>query len=294
MLRLSLDALQVLDAIARRGSFAAAAEEVHRTTSTLSYTVKKLEEALGVKIFDRSGHRAVLTRHGRLLLEEGRALLDAASAIERRMRLLSRGWEAELSIAVNDLVPMSDVIDAVGAFYAQGHPTRIKLKSEVLGGVWESLVDRRADLVIAEVPATTPHDIASQSIGAVTFVFATSPSHPLVHARQPLRVAEIRKHRVVVVADSSRGISRSTGIASANDVLTVDTVHAKLAAQMAGLGVGFLPVALAEQPIAEGRLIALRVSSPKAKQELSLAWRAQESGPALRWFTERLQSLSLR
>lgn len=294
MLRLSLDALQVLDAIARRGSFAAAAEEVHRTTSTLSYTVKRLEEALGVKIFDRTGHRAILTRHGRLLLEEGRALLDAASAIERRMRLLSRGWEAQLSIAVNDLVPMSDVLAAVGEFYAQGHPTRIRLTSEVLGGVWESLVDQRADLAIAEVPAGMPHDIASHPIGAVTFVFATAPSHPLAHGRQPLRVAEIRKHRVVVVADSSRGISRSTGITSATDVLTVDNMRAKLEAQLAGIGVGFLPVALAEQPIAEGRLVALRVSSPKPKQELSLAWRAQESGPALRWFTERLRLLPLR
>jgi DNA-binding transcriptional LysR family regulator len=86
MLRISLDALQVLDAIARCGSFAAAGEVLHRTTSTMSYTVRKLEGDLGVKVFDRSGHRATLTEAGRLLLDEGRAILDAAQSVERRVR----------------------------------------------------------------------------------------------------------------------------------------------------------------------------------------------------------------
>lgn len=292
MLRLSLDALQVLDAIARLGSFAAAAEEVHRTTSTLSYTVKKLEESLGVKIFDRSGHRAVLTRHGRLLLEEGRALLDAASAVERRVRLLARGWEAELSIAVNDLIPLAPVLAAIGEFYAEGHPTRIRISNEVLGGAWEALVARRADLAVTEVPAGVSQDIASRSLGTVTFVFAVAPGHPLAKEPQPLKTAVIRKHRVVVAADSSRsGSARSTGITSASDVLTVGTLQAKLDAQIAGLGVGFLPAGVAAAPIQDGRLVALRVSAPKPRQEISLAWRAEDSGPALRWFVERLQRL---
>ena len=113
MFRLSLDALLVLDAIARRGSFAAAAEEVHRTTSTLSYTVRKLERDLGVRLFDRSGHRAVLTEHGRLLLAEGRELIDHAGALERRMRTLGRGWEPTLRICVNELVGLAPIFGVV-------------------------------------------------------------------------------------------------------------------------------------------------------------------------------------
>jgi len=60
--KLSLDALLVLDAIARKGSFAAAAEELHRVPSAITYTVQKLEQDLDVQLFDRSGHRARLTR----------------------------------------------------------------------------------------------------------------------------------------------------------------------------------------------------------------------------------------
>ncbi|HUG71856.1 MAG TPA: LysR family transcriptional regulator, partial [Steroidobacteraceae bacterium] len=64
MLRISLEALQVLDAIARRGSFSAAGEELHRSASTLSYSIGKLEKDLGVQVFDRGGHRAKLTTAG--------------------------------------------------------------------------------------------------------------------------------------------------------------------------------------------------------------------------------------
>ena len=212
MLRLTLDALEVLDAIARRGSFAAAAKELHRTTSTLSYTVKKLEDDLGVSAFDRSGHRAVLTEAGRLLLEQGRTVLDAARAMERRLRTIGAGWEAELAIAVNDVVPIEPVLRVVGEFYAAGHPTRIRLLSEVLGGVWEALLAQRADVAITEIESAGAPEIVHRSLGSVAFVFAVAPGHALAGA-----------------------------------------------AQLAGLGVGFLPQALAAGAIARGELIPLRV-----------------------------------
>ena len=201
MLRLTLDGLQVLDAIDRRGSFAAAGEELHRTASTLSYTVKKLEDDLGIQVFDRSGHRAVLTDVGQLLLEEGRALLDAATALERRLRTLGQGWEAELAIASNELVPMDSLLEIVREFYAAGHPTRIRLLSEVLGGVWDALVTQRADIALAEVGHTGALGISHRPLGSVAFVFAVAPDHPLASASQPIKLMEIRRHRVVAARE---------------------------------------------------------------------------------------------
>jgi DNA-binding transcriptional LysR family regulator len=63
-LRLSLEAIEVLDAIARKGSFAAAAESLFRVPSAVTYTVRKLEDDLGVSLFNRTGHRAELTEAG--------------------------------------------------------------------------------------------------------------------------------------------------------------------------------------------------------------------------------------
>lgn len=295
MLRLSLDALQVLDAIARRGSFAAAGEELHRTTSTLSYTVKKLEDDLGIRVFDRSGHRAALTEVGRMLLDEGRTLLDAAAAVERRVRSLGTGWEAEVAIAYNDLIPVERLLPVLTEFYAAGHPTRVKLSAEVLGGAWEALAAQRADIAIADTALMgDAADLAHRPAGAISFVFAVAPSHPLAREPEPLKIAAVRRYRVVVAADSSRSRApQTTGIVGAADVLTVSSMRAKLAAQVAGLGVGFLPTTLAADAIARGELVVKRINAPKPRTPLSVAWREADAGPACRWLVERLAALSM-
>ena len=124
-MRLTLDALTVLDAIDRNGSFAAAAEELHRVPSAVTYAVQKLEQDLGVSIFDRRGHRAKLTPVGQALLRDGRHLLNAAVALEQRVRRLASGWETELAIAVSDLLPMAPVLELVRAFDALAAGTQL-------------------------------------------------------------------------------------------------------------------------------------------------------------------------
>src|SRR5690606_9375533 len=145
---LSLDALLVLDAIDRRGSFAAAADELHRVPSAITYTVQKLEEELDVQLFDRRGHRARLTAAGRELLHEGRHLLRAAGALESRVKRVATGWEAELRIAYDTVIPVRGVLRLVGEFYGAECPTRVRLLLEVLGGCWDALAGDRADLAI--------------------------------------------------------------------------------------------------------------------------------------------------
>jgi DNA-binding transcriptional LysR family regulator len=293
-LRLSLDALQVLDAIARCGSFAAAGEMLHRTTSTLSYTVRKLERDLDVELFDRSGHRATLTDAGRVLLDEGRAILDAAQTVERRVRTLGRGWEGEIEIAHNQVVPVERMLELIRAFYAAGHPTRVRLRSEVLGGVWEALTSQRADLALVEVPPGAAQEITHRPIGFVEFVFVVAPGHPLAAEPQPVKVATVRRHRIVAVADTALNFPlRTTGITPGADVLTVSSLQAKLQAQVMGLGVGFLPVPLAADAIARGELVVLNVTAPKPRLQLSVAWGIRSTGPAVRWFIERMQQMAL-
>src|SRR5688572_33390864 len=93
-MRLSLDSLQVIDAIDRKGSFAGAATELHRVPSAITYSIRQLEEGLGVELFDRRGHRAVLTDAGRELLRQGRRLLGAAADLGGRGPRVGRGRES--------------------------------------------------------------------------------------------------------------------------------------------------------------------------------------------------------
>ena len=101
---LTFEALQVLDAIDKKGSFAAAANALDKAPSSLSYQVQKLEQDLDVVIFDRSGHKAVFTDAGKLLLHRGRAILHSADELIAETKSLAHGWESKLVLAYEGLL----------------------------------------------------------------------------------------------------------------------------------------------------------------------------------------------
>ncbi len=290
-MRLSLEALQVLDAIDRRGSFSAAAQELNRVPSAITYAVQQLEQDLDTAIFDRSGHRAKLTEAGTELLREGRHLLRAAADLECRIRQVAKGWEVELRIAVDMLVGAEKLLPMLAAFYAQNSGTRVRLLDEVLGGSWDALAAGRADLVVGATGDMPPGGgFASRPMGAsIPFVFVAAPGHPICAAPQPLKEATILAYRAVTVADSSRNLApRTAGLLSGQDVLSVATLRAKVAAHVAGLGVGFLPEPVAVTEAAAGRLAILDVEIAKPAGEAFIAWRPGNAGKALKWFLKRL------
>lgn len=289
-MRLSLDAIATLDAIARRGSFAAAADELHRVPSAVTYTIQKLEQDLGVRLFDRSGHRARLTEEGEELLREGRRLLQAAGEIEARVQRLARGWESEIAIAVDEIVPIERLFGLLGEFYALGSGTRVRLAEEVLAGTWEALLAGRADLVIGAT-GDPPGEggCSALPVGTARFVFVMAPQHPLAALPEPLAVEDLQAHRAITAADSARNLPpRTTGLVSGQDRLTVPSLQSKTAAHVAGLGVGYLPEHLARPLLADGRLVAREVQEPKPMAQVWIAWRPRGAGRALRWFLERL------
>lgn len=289
-MRLSLDALMVLDAIDRKGSFAAAAHELHRVPSALTYSVQKLEEDLDLLLFDRRGHRAKLTAAGRELLNEGRHLLRAAAELEARVKRVATGWEAELRIAYDGLLPTASMLRLARDFYAEDHQTRLRFQPEVLGGGWDALVSGRADLAIgASGDGPSGGGYQTRPLGEIDWEFAVAPSHPLAQLPEPLTRSDILAHRAVVVADSSRNLPpRTTGLISGQDSLTIGDASAKLQAQLMGLGVGYLPTCLARREVNAGRLIIKKTEEPKVSQMLYLAWRTAHRGKALKWFVERI------
>jgi DNA-binding transcriptional LysR family regulator len=295
MLRISLEALQVLDAIARRGSYSAAGEELHRSASTLSYTITTLEKQLGVRVFDRSGHRARPTTAGQALLEEGRHLLDDAAALERRVRNVAHGWEAQLSIACDELVGTPALFPLLKSFYAGGYPTRIRVTAEVLSGSWDALLSGRAALAIAQEGLAPTLGISTRSLGKLQLAFVCSPRHPLARVQEPLRLEQLRRHRRVATGDTSRALTtRSAGFLDAEETLTVSTMQAKIDAHVAGLGVGFIPRSLAGVLLKKGALVEKRVAEAPTGPNLCVAWRTREAGRALKWFLEQLEDSSVR
>ncbi|HEY8085019.1 MAG TPA: LysR family transcriptional regulator [Methylophilaceae bacterium] len=295
MVKISLEAIEILDAIDRRGSFAAAAEELFRVPSAITYSVQKLEQDIGVALFDRSGHRAELTDAGKELLREGRQLLRAAGDLESHVKRVSTGCEAELRIAISDLFSISRFYSLVEEFYRQGYGTRVQLLREVYGGSWDVLVSGRADISFG-TPGEGPSGggYNTHLLGMMDFVFAVAPHHPLAEATEPLQVEDILKHRAVAAADSSRNLPpRTSGILIGQDVFTVPDIQAKLDAQIHGLGVGYLPKMLAMRHAEVGHLVIKQVAEPKPSAPFYLAWRTQRPGKAMRWFIEHMQRMPI-
>lgn len=295
MLKFSLDALHIIDAIDRRGSFARAAQELHRVPSTVSYTVSKLEEDLGVQIFERNGPRVQLTPAGRELLREGRLLLGAASDLEQRVQRVASGWETELAIGMDSMFSSRALSADIAAFYAIGRHTRLRIVQETLTGPWEALVERRVDLLVGvagEGPSGGGY--SARVIGEMPFAFAVAPAHPLAGVEEPLSRAMLQQHRAVAVADSARRMpARTVGLYRGQEALTVATMQAKFDCQVAGLGFGFLPAPCVRRAVAQSILVEKQVDEPRAPETFYVAWRTGEEGAALQWWRERLNDPTL-
>lgn len=287
---ITIDALKVLDAIDRKGSFAGAAGELFRVPSAISYTVQKLEEDLDIAIFDRSGHRATLTPAGRYLLEEGRTLLEAAENLAHTTRQVAQGWETRLRIGFNSLLPADSLFTAIGEFYALGVPVEVQLVEEVFAGAWDALQSRRVDLVVGADQLSKPAGpFTTKALGTMNFVYAVAPDHPLTSATQPLSEADISQYPAAVAADTSRSLPPgNAGIFRRQRTITVANVDQKIALQQAGLGVGWLPLPRVREHLTSGQLVALDVHDTRQPIMLHLARHAEDQGKALMWFWERL------
>jgi DNA-binding transcriptional LysR family regulator len=302
---LSPDALVMMDTIARTGSFAAAARELGKVPSALTYSVRQLEEALDVLLFDRSSRQAQLTAAGQELLLEGRRLLQEMAAVANRVRRVAGGWEAALAISVDDVLSVPTMFELVQAFYEacpgpeerhEGGPaaTRLRLRNDVLAGTWEALVTGQVDLAIGvSGEHANPGGIELRPLGEIGFVFCVAPHHPLAALPEPLADAELVAHRAVAVADTAQRLAPLTvNLLPGQDVLTVPHMRAKLEAQLRGLGCGFLPEPLARAHVEAGHLVRKATTRAPLVGRLHYAWRAERGaaglGRALRWWLEAL------
>lgn len=284
-MKLSLEAIQIIDAIDRTGSMAGAAELLYRVPSTISYSIGKLEEQLNIKIFDRNGPKVSLTAAGNTLLHEGRLLLHAFGDLESRLYKIASGYEPELRIVFDSLIPSSVFINDLHKFNALECGTRIRLTTETMGGVWEALREERADLIVAigDCPNWSGYQV--RQIDSVEFVFCVSPAHTLAKADQPVKIDKLHTHTVIVVADSAHSLpAKTVGLLSGQQRITVPNIDTKIQFQRAGLGFGFLPKVLIAKDLEEGTLLELVVEEVRQPEPVWIAMRTADKGKATNWW----------
>lgn len=211
---ITLDQWRTMIAVVDAGGYAQAAAALHKSQSSVTYAVQKIESLLGVKVFEIHGRKAMLTPTGQFLYRRARALLDESAALERAATRLSAGWEAEIRIAAEIIFPTWMLLDCFDRLAVESPHTRIELIESVLGGTTEALLQGQVDLAIASM---VPPGFLGTPLMRMRFIPVASPTHPLHALGRELTLQDLRAHRHLVVRES--GTKRNS------KMLTVDVTQ---------------------------------------------------------------------
>ena len=291
---LSLDALQVVDAIARKGSFAAAAASLYRVPSALTYTVQKLEQDLAIQIFVKKGRKAQLTPAGQLLLERGRDILAATEQLVLDVKELHGGWESQLNIGIDTSFGVAAATADLQALMQQRPEIQLDVSEFVLNGAWEALINETIDIAIG-VPEK-PKDINAVHVFPLIeddWVFAIAADHPLAAHQQPINQVDISQYRQVIIKDQANTLRlKALRQLNSSKFIKVENLQAKIAMQLAGLAIGFLPRRAIQHELATGALLIKPLDSEMAalvsKSQLYVAVRHGDRGRALEFLLNSL------
>lgn len=251
--RIGLDQWGALVAVVEAGGYAGAARRLHRTQSTITYTIKKLEEQLGLKVFELKGRRAMLTPTGQLLYRRGKSLVSEAARLERAAAELARGQEPQIRLAVDVVYPTWLLLDCLKTFGDEQPDTRIELYETVLGGTDEALIAGEVDLAIG---SALPGGFLGDPLMQMRFVCAAAPAHPLHALGRAVTLDDLRAHRHLVVRDSGVQRTRSGGWLNEKR-WTVSHKATSIHAACMGAGYAWFPEDTVRAEIDSGRLVRL-------------------------------------
>ncbi|MCB1632449.1 MAG: LysR family transcriptional regulator [Pseudomonadales bacterium] len=283
----TLEQWRLLAAVIDRGGFAQAAEHLCKSQSTISHGVKQLQRALGVRLIELQGRRAVLTPAGETLLRRARLLLADATALQRLAGTLAHGWEARITLAVDVMFPQNVLFAALEGFGNENPETRVELQETVLSGSSEALLLRRADLVITP---QVPPGFLGEALLRLDFIAVAHPRHPLHALETALTLHELRQHQQIVVRDSGISLRQDAGWLGAERRLTVSHPSTSIGALCRGLGFAWLPRTSIAAELASGTLKPLPLATGALRHvDLYLVIaEAEAPGPAVMRLTEHL------
>ena len=290
---MTLEQLKYLDAIVKTGSFRAAAESVYRSQSSLSVSIQKLEQELGIQLFTREGYRPELTEAGQAIYQKSKGLLKQEVDLTVLAKHLASGSEAELRLAISGIVPIEPIIHVLNNIDQTYPETRITLLIENLGGTMERIIDNDADIAITD---SFDNDInfESEAITTVPFVSVVPASSPWAARAATITEEDMVDETLIVVRDTSHHSPRlSKGLVDGSPQWVVNDFATKQRIICSGKGWGRMPLHLVEKDIKEGRLTMLTSPSFQSLQApINIVRKKQRpKGPVEQLLWQALQNI---
>jgi len=279
--RTTLEQWAALAAVVDLGGFAQAAAALHRSQSAVSYTVARLQEALGAPLLSIRGRRAVLTQHGETLLRRARPLLQELATLEDLAHSLERGWESQLKLVVDVSFPRERLLQIISELGQACPHTQLQLADAVLSGAEEAITGKSADVVVT---SRVPNGYLGDFLLDVPFLAVAHPAHALFQLQRPLMAADLQHHTQVVVHDSGVLTPRDEGWLGAERRFTVSSLEASLAIVTAGLAFAWLPEHLITAAVAAGtaRALPMATGATRITSLYLVLVHAPVAGPAAR------------
>jgi DNA-binding transcriptional LysR family regulator len=293
----SLDQLRTFIAAVDEGSFSAAGRRLRRAQSVVSQTLANLEGQLGVKLFDRSAGRPLLTDQGRALLANAREVAGDIDRFKARAKGLAGGLEPELGVVADVMFPIAPITDGVAAFQEKFPVTALRLYMEGRCAVVRQVLERRCSVGIMASLSPTPPQLTSERLLMLRMAMVVSPQHPLARHDAPIPTAVLAEHLQLVHTDrSDLRHDRELGLLSPRTWLLAH-LGAKLAFLRAGFGFAFMPQHVVEADLASGELVRIFAEEIPPESHvvaMSAIYRNDSPpGPAGRWLIDHLKQEAL-
>jgi len=254
--------LRLFEAVARHGSVTRAAREVHLSQPAVSIQVKRLEEQVGMPLFDSVGRTLVPTPAGEELLAAGRDILDRLEALDTALDDLRGDMAGPLRVAAVTTAKYF-MPHLMGTFLRRYPKVRPVLSVINRASLLDRLAGNRDDLFITgRVPSGLP-------VKAVPFldnviVPIAAPDHPLV-GRTGIPLSELAQHRILkreLGSGTRSAVERAFEEAglSVAPFMELGSDEAIKQAVQAGLGIAFLSAYCLGPELQTGRLVVLDVA----------------------------------
>ena len=259
----TLDAWEILQAVVQLGGFAPAAKKLHRSQSTVSYAIGRLQEQLGVQLFEIHGRKAQLTETGRVLLADVEPHLAGFHEIEERARVMALGGASEVRISVDSIFPEDRLFEALAAFSRSFPHVRLKLRQ----GTFLS-ADSEFSLHNAQICVTglISRELLVQPILTIEMMAVVRYDHPLLSTRRKLSRSDLMPHILVSIESAASGSLKQQPRLPAQRVLPVSTIESAISAVRSGHCYGWLPKHRIQSELDSGDIVALPLPAGKTRE----------------------------
>lgn len=259
------------------GGFAQAAEALHRSQSSVSYSLARLRERTGIDLIRLDGRKAQLTPTGRTLLDQAIPLIDDLLRLERRIRAAAGGTQIEVALLVDNLFPRRAIFDALRELEIEHPEAEVHLHTGVRL-LAEDVSEHRYDLTLALWTPNAPrHEWAID----IVLVPVAEAGHPLAAASHALDARSLSQHRVATItAGFPRDALRPAAV-PASRMWQTNSVESAIDMVRSRSCWGWLPAHMIAEDLAEGRLVRLPLPEGQTRTMRLCLTLSDQSAPSL-------------